>query len=178
MVRGEGMVEEEPGNESEEDKTFKNLVTEVHEKGLCGACGGCVSFCSAGELLAIGFGSHGKPEFLDEDSCLECGICYLICPQIDILDPELRHHLVKMHGTVHAGCAGADDDSVESVKADVLSLDLSLLHVAPLQSSQMEAAVDIDCLAGGEIEAALSYCSHGRSHVLRLAPTAYRGQTV
>ncbi|UCE72879.1 MAG: Coenzyme F420 hydrogenase/dehydrogenase, beta subunit C-terminal domain [Methanomassiliicoccales archaeon] len=70
-------------------KTFKDLVKEVHEPGLCGSCGGCVSFCSAGELMAIGFGVDGRPKLLDEESCLECGICYMICPQIDILDKDL-----------------------------------------------------------------------------------------
>ncbi len=83
------MTGEKP-NPNEDAKTFKDLVKEVHQTGLCGSCGGCVSFCTAGDLSAIGFGSDGKPEFIDEDSCLECGICYLICPQIDILDPELR----------------------------------------------------------------------------------------
>lgn len=80
----------EKSNPNEDIKTFKDLVKEVHQTGLCGSCGGCVSFCSAGELSAIGFGTDGRPEFIDEDSCLECGICYLICPQIDILDSELR----------------------------------------------------------------------------------------
>ena len=80
----------EKSNPNEDVKTFKDLVKEVHQTGLCGSCGGCVSFCSAGELSAIGFGADGRPELIDEDSCLECGICYLICPQIDILDSELR----------------------------------------------------------------------------------------
>ena len=71
-------------------KTFRDLVTEVHERGICGQCGGCVSFCSAGEFNALRLGSDGVPEFANEDACLECGICYLICPQISVLDNELR----------------------------------------------------------------------------------------
>ena len=74
---------------NEEIKSFTDLIREVHERGLCGACGGCVSFCSAGELNALRFGSDGFPEFADEDRCLKCGICYLVCPQVKVLDHEL-----------------------------------------------------------------------------------------
>jgi coenzyme F420 hydrogenase subunit beta len=62
----------------------------VHEKNLCGGCGGCVSFCSAHELKAIEMGGDGKPIFTNEDNCLKCGICYVICPQIGIFDDELK----------------------------------------------------------------------------------------
>ncbi|UCE36755.1 MAG: Coenzyme F420 hydrogenase/dehydrogenase, beta subunit C-terminal domain [Thermoplasmata archaeon] len=87
-------------DEIDETKTFKDLVKEVHEPGLCGSCGGCVSFCSAGELMAIGFGEDGRPKYLDEESCLECGICYIICPQISILDQDLKdtYHWVSPVG--------------------------------------------------------------------------------
>lgn len=73
----------------EEIKSFSDLRSEVQAKGLCGACGGCVSFCSAGELNALRFGSDGFPEYADEDRCLKCGICYLVCPQVKVLDHEL-----------------------------------------------------------------------------------------
>lgn len=73
----------------EEIKSFANLITEVQERGICGRCGGCVSFCSAGELNALRFGADGAPEFADRDRCLSCGICYLVCPQIKALDGEL-----------------------------------------------------------------------------------------
>jgi len=76
--------------ETEVTKTFKDLIEEVHKPGLCGSCGGCVSFCSAGELSAIGFGEDGRPKYIDENNCLECGICYLICPQIDVLDEDIK----------------------------------------------------------------------------------------
>jgi len=74
----------------EEVKTFRDLIVEVHERGLCGQCGGCVSFCSAGEFNALMLGPDGTPQFADEDRCLKCGICYLICPQISVLDNELK----------------------------------------------------------------------------------------
>ena len=71
-------------------KGFRDLVTEVQEKGICGKCGGCVAFCSAGEFNALRAGEDGAPVMVDESKCLHCGICYLICPQIKALDQELR----------------------------------------------------------------------------------------
>jgi coenzyme F420 hydrogenase subunit beta len=74
----------------EEIKTFKSLILEVHDKNLCGSCGGCVSFCSAHEMKAIEMGKDGRPFYVNEDNCLKCGICYVICPQIGIFDDELK----------------------------------------------------------------------------------------
>lgn len=80
-------------NKQDDEKinTFKNLVSEVHEKNLCGSCGGCVSFCSAHELHAIEMGENGIPTFINEENCLHCGICYFICPQVRVIDEEMRH---------------------------------------------------------------------------------------
>ena len=75
---------------SEEVKTFKDLIVEVQERGLCGQCGGCVSFCSAGEFNALTLDADGTPQFVNEEACLKCGICYLICPQIKALNGELK----------------------------------------------------------------------------------------
>jgi coenzyme F420 hydrogenase subunit beta len=76
---------------SDEDiKSFKSLITEVHEKNLCGSCGGCVSFCSAHEIGAIEMGEDGLPRYTNEDNCLQCGICYFICPNINVFDDELK----------------------------------------------------------------------------------------
>lgn len=71
-------------------KSFDDLINEVHDKGICGECGGCVSFCSADEIKAIGMSNSGPPKYVNKDNCLECGICYLICPQTHVLDEELN----------------------------------------------------------------------------------------
>ena len=74
----------------EEIKTFKDLTREVVESGICGKCGGCFSFCSAGELNALKMGKNELPRYINEDNCLKCGICYLICPQTGTLNVELQ----------------------------------------------------------------------------------------
>ena len=72
-------------------KIFEDLIKEVHEKGICQECGGCVSFCSSAEYDIIGYKDpHTPPEYIHKDQCLKCGICYLICPQTHILDSELN----------------------------------------------------------------------------------------
>ncbi|MGB5910667.1 MAG: Coenzyme F420 hydrogenase/dehydrogenase, beta subunit C-terminal domain [Promethearchaeia archaeon] len=72
-------------------KTFQDLIEEVHEKGICQECGGCVSFCSSAEYDVIGLKDPYKPpEYINKDKCLECGICYYICPQTHVLDNELN----------------------------------------------------------------------------------------
>lgn len=71
-------------------KTFEDLQKEIQQTGLCGRCGGCVSFCAADRLGALEMGEDGLPRYVDKDLCLECGICYLICPQTGELDREVR----------------------------------------------------------------------------------------
>lgn len=71
-------------------KTFEDLITEIHEKGLCGECGGCVSFCSAGEIKAIEMAESGPPKYVNKEKCLKCGICYYVCPQTHVLNSQLN----------------------------------------------------------------------------------------
>jgi len=72
-------------------KTFQDLIEEVHNKGICQECGGCVSFCSSAEFDVIGLRDpYTPPEYINKDKCLECGICYYICPQTHILDDDLN----------------------------------------------------------------------------------------
>ena len=73
-----------------EVKTFHDLEKEVQRYNFCGKCGGCVSFCSADNLGALKVGPDGMPVFVDEEKCLKCGICYMICPNIRDLDEELK----------------------------------------------------------------------------------------
>ena len=77
---------------SKKELSFENLLDEVIHKDLCNRCGGCVSFCSANNLGAIKMGKDGFPEYTDKEKCLECGICYLICPKTRTLEEELKSH--------------------------------------------------------------------------------------
>ena len=78
---------------SPEVKSVRDLITEVQKPGFCGKCGGCVSFCSADTLGALKVDQKGMPVFADEEKCLRCGICYMICPNTNELDEELKKKL-------------------------------------------------------------------------------------
>ena len=72
-------------------KNFEDLIEEVHQKGICQQCGGCVSFCNSMEYDVIGYKEpNSPPEFINKDNCLKCGICYHICPQTHVLDDDLN----------------------------------------------------------------------------------------
>lgn len=77
----------------EERLSFRTLNKEVIEPGICAACYGCVSFCTANELHVLSI-EKGKPVYCDEQNCLEDGICYLICPRTPDLERALR---IKYH---------------------------------------------------------------------------------
>ena len=64
-------------------KTFADLIKEVQEPGLCHHCGGCVTFCTAINYGALAMDPDGRPHYQDQDKCIECGICYAICPEIN-----------------------------------------------------------------------------------------------
>ena len=69
--------------------SFADLKTEVIDGGTCGKCGGCVSFCSANRIGALKIGENGFPDYEDEDKCLTCGLCYMVCPQTHPLQDEI-----------------------------------------------------------------------------------------
>lgn len=71
-------------------KTFFHLIQEVQQRGLCHHCGGCVSFCTAINYGALKVDPEGMPCYADVEKCIECGICYLICPEIHDLDEEQK----------------------------------------------------------------------------------------
>ena len=74
-------------------KTFFNLVQEVQKPGLCHHCGGCVTFCTAINYGALEMGEDGKPRYKDIEKCIECGLCYSICPEISELDEETKRQV-------------------------------------------------------------------------------------
>ncbi len=71
-------------------KTFFNLVQDVQKLGLCHRCGGCVTFCTAINYGALKIDDDGKPTYADMEKCIECGLCYSICPEIGDLDEETK----------------------------------------------------------------------------------------
>jgi len=71
-------------------KTFFNLIQEVQKPGLCSRCGGCAVFCSAINYGALEIDKTGKPVYGNIEKCIECGLCYSICPEINDLDEETK----------------------------------------------------------------------------------------
>ncbi len=71
-------------------KTFFNLVQEVQKPGLCHRCGGCATFCTTINYGALEIDKNGKPRYGDMEKCIECGLCYTICPEIKDLEEETK----------------------------------------------------------------------------------------
>lgn len=71
-------------------KTFFNLIQEVQKPGLCYRCGGCAVFCTAINYGALEIDKNGRPAYGDIEKCIECGLCYSICPEINELDEETK----------------------------------------------------------------------------------------
>lgn len=74
-------------------KTFFDLIQRVQRPGLCHRCGGCVTFCTAVNYGALEMDEDGKPRYRDIDKCIECGLCYMICPEIEELEEETRQRI-------------------------------------------------------------------------------------
>ncbi|ETR72182.1 MAG: Coenzyme F420 hydrogenase subunit beta [Candidatus Magnetoglobus multicellularis str. Araruama] len=71
-------------------KTFQNLIDEVQQPGYCHHCGGCVTFCTAVNYAALVQNDKGLPQYSDQEKCIECGLCYAICPEIDEIEEDTR----------------------------------------------------------------------------------------
>jgi coenzyme F420 hydrogenase subunit beta len=123
-------------------KTFTNLIQEVHEKGLCRHCGGCVAFCTAINYGALELGEDGRPRYRDKEKCIECGICYSICPEINELDEDIKNLVcwsAPMGRILGIATARAADPEVRAKGTDGGVVTALLLHLFDL--GRIEAAV-------------------------------------
>jgi len=127
--------------EEAKTRTFRDLHEEVVYKGICGKCGGCTSFCSAGKLNVLELDEDGFPRYADEDRCLACGICYLICPLTRDLDAEVQRRFgwrppIGTYQTITS--ARTTDDAILRVSTDggvVTSLLLYMLGKHHIQGA-------------------------------------------
>jgi coenzyme F420 hydrogenase subunit beta len=123
-------------------KTFHNLVEDVQKPGLCHRCGGCVTFCTAVNYGALELDADGKPRYGDEDKCIECGLCYSICPEIEELDEETKRRLAWQPPggrVIETGIARATDPDVQKKATDGGMVTALLLYL--LNSGRIDGAI-------------------------------------
>jgi len=116
-------------------KTFFNLIQEVQKPGLCHHCGGCVTFCTAVNYGALELAEDGKPRYKEIEKCIECGLCYSICPEISELDEETRRQVAwsaPMGRILETTIARAAAPEVRAVATDGGVVTALLLHLFDL----------------------------------------------
>ncbi len=116
-------------------KTFFNLIQEVQKPGLCHHCGGCVTFCTAINYGALEMGEDGKPRYKDIEKCIECGLCYSICPEISELDEETKRQAAwsaPMGRILGTAVSRARDPEVRARATDGGVVTALLLHLFDL----------------------------------------------
>jgi coenzyme F420 hydrogenase subunit beta len=123
-------------------KTFEDLIQEVQKPGLCRQCGGCVSFCRAAHYDALEMGPKGEPRYKDVSRCSECGLCYLVCPEVNELVEETRARLswAEPIGSVDMVCmARARDPLIRELSTDGGTVTAMLLHL--LETRRIDGAI-------------------------------------
>jgi coenzyme F420 hydrogenase subunit beta len=113
-------------------KSFSHLIEEVQNPGLCHHCGGCVTFCTAINYGALELCEDGRPCYKDEGKCIECGLCYSICPEIDELDEEVKQKASwspPMGAVMRLMAARASDPEVRARGTDGGLVTSLLIHL-------------------------------------------------
>jgi coenzyme F420 hydrogenase subunit beta len=154
-------------------KTFRDLQQEVVRQNICGRCGGCTSFCSAGRLNALELDEDGVPRYADEEKCLRCGICYLICPLTTDLDAEIRRRhkwrlpIGAYHSITLARTTGGIMPASTAGDGVILSLLRYMMDNYVIQAAvvpQETTAFDRQPLIATSIEALVSSASSRADH--------------
>lgn len=73
-------------------KTFFDLKQEIVAPGLCHGCGGCVTFCTAVNYGALKMDDDHIPRYTSVEKCIDCGLCYLVCPAAGELDEQVKRN--------------------------------------------------------------------------------------
>lgn len=126
----------------EKVKSFAELITEVQIKGLCHRCGGCVTFCSAINYGALELGEGNRPHFKDPEKCIECGLCYVICPEITELEAETKRLVgwnAPMGCVLKVSSARSVDPKLRKRATDGGAVTGLLVHL--LDTNQIDGAI-------------------------------------
>lgn len=157
-------------------ETFFNLIQEVQKPGFCHRCGGCVTFCTAVNYGALEIDEDGKPRYKDMEKCIECGLCYSICPEIDEYEEEVRRRAAwsEPNGRIiETTVARAVDPGIREIATDGGAVTALLLHLfekgridGAIVAKQSDAFARIPALATSkeDIRAAAGFffdTSHG-----------------
>jgi coenzyme F420 hydrogenase subunit beta len=123
-------------------RSFEDLVQKVQNKNLCHRCGGCVTFCTAINYGALELKNDGHPGYRDKEKCIECGICYMLCPEMRELDEEIK----KLVGwsepagrIMSTSIVRAKDEQVLQQATDGGAVTSILLHL--LESGLIDGAI-------------------------------------
>jgi len=161
-------------------ETFFNLIQEVQKPGRCHRCGGCVTFCTAVNYGALELDEDGKPRYGEIEKCIECGLCYSICPEIDELEEITRQRAAwsaPMGRVIETTIARAVDPAVQANATDGGVVTALLLHL--FETGRIDGAIVTKpagpfqrrpCLATNaeEIHSAAGFyfdTSHGMKHM-------------
>ena len=123
-------------------ETFFNLIQEVQKPGFCHRCGGCVTFCTAINFGALELDDDGKPRYGDIEKCIECGLCYSICPEIDELEGEIRRKAAWSEPDgriIETSVARAMDPAIRNAATDGGVITALLLHL--FDSGRIDGAI-------------------------------------
>lgn len=113
-------------------KRFEDLIKEVQDPGLCHRCGGCVTFCTAINYGALKLSGEGMPIYTDKDKCIECGLCYSICPEIDEMEAETKKvagWVPPMGNIIETSAARASDPMIRRIATDGGVVTALLVHL-------------------------------------------------
>lgn len=104
-------------------KTFEHLNEEVIKVNECCACGACVAYCSSQAFDVIEMDGY-TPSYISDanvDNCRECGVCYYICPQTDVLMDkikELHNSKDELGNVLNIMAAKTTDEKIKEIGQD------------------------------------------------------------
>ncbi len=123
-------------------KTFFDLKQEVRATGRCHGCGGCVTICTAVNYGALQMGDDHIPRYKSVDKCIDCGLCYLICPEVGELDDQVKRNVdwsAPMGRILQVSVARAADEEIREKGTDGGVVTAMLLHL--FDSGKIDGAI-------------------------------------
>lgn len=123
-------------------KTFFDLKQEVRAKDLCHGCGGCVTFCTAVNYGALEMGDDHVPRYKSVEKCIDCGLCYLICPAVGELDDQIKRNVdwsAPIGRILQVSVARSRNEDIQKKGTDGGVVTSMLLHL--LESGRIDGAI-------------------------------------